>query len=79
MWIKNGNALYNSDYISKIEVVRTTIKATFEDGSSETIGLFKTTKEANDIFTSITKSMLFDTPDHPGIIIKNTKKETKKT
>ena len=78
MWIKNGNKLYNTDFISKIEVVRTTIKATFQDGGTEFIGRFRTTNEACDILSNITRSLLFDSPEHPGVIIKDTKKETAK-
>lgn len=78
MWIKHNHTLYNSDYISKIEITRTSLlKATFTDGQSEVIGRFRTVEECNNVLSNLTRALLFDKPDHPGIIIKDTK-ETKK-
>lgn len=73
MWIKHNNALYNSNDISKIEVARTKLKATFRDGEQVIIGEFRATKECQDIFQSISRALLFEDNDHPGIIIKDTK------
>ena len=75
MWIKHNKALYNSSEISKIEVKRTKLVATFKDGSTEIIGEFRAMKECEDIFQSITRALLFEDKDHPGIIIKDTKEK----
>lgn len=78
MWIKHNKALYNSNSIQKIEIFRVTcIRATFMDGDKVILGSFKTSDEANRILSSISQTLLFDDPDRPGIIIKDTK-ETKK-
>ena len=73
MWIKHNKALYNSEYISKIEVRRTKIVATFNDGEEVIIGEFRAMKDAQDHFHSVVQAMLFEDKDHPGIIIKDTK------
>lgn len=73
MWIKHNHALYNSSDISKIEVKRTKLYATFHDGTEEVIGEFRATKECEDIFRSVSQALLFDDPERPGIIIKDTK------
>lgn len=73
MWIKHNNALYNSNDIAKIEVARTKLKATFHDGEEIIIGEFRATKECQDIFQSVSRALLFEDKDHPGIIIKDTK------
>ena len=75
MWIKHNKALYNSDDIKKIEIIRTKLKATFKDGEEIIIGEFKTMKECDGIFRGITRALLFEDPDHPGIIIKDTKEK----
>ena len=75
MWIKHNKALYNSTEISKIEVKRTKLVATFKDGSTETIGEFRAMKEAEDIFRSVSQALLFENSDHPGIMIKDTKEK----
>lgn len=75
MWIKHNKALYNADDISKIEVKRTKLQATFKDGTTEIIGEFRAMKEAEDIFQSVVRALLFDDPDHPGVIIKDTKEK----
>ena len=74
MWIKHNNALYNSTEIVSIRVVRTTLKAKFKDGTEETIGSFKDAEDAKNIFSSVTKALLFEDSNHPGVIIKDTKK-----
>lgn len=73
MWIKHNNALYNSNDISKIVVNRTKLIATFHDETAEVIGEFRATKECQDIFQSVSRALLFEDKDHPGIIIKDTK------
>lgn len=73
MWIKHNHALYNSSDISKIEVKRTKLYATFHDGTEEIIGEFRATKECEDIFRSVSQALLFESSDHPGIIIRDTK------
>lgn len=73
MWIRHNKALYNSDDISRIEVKRTKLAAKFKDGSEEIIGEFKTCKECEDIFNSVSRALLFDDSEHPGIIIRDTK------
>ena len=78
MWIKHNKALYNSRDIAKIEVVKThptKLKATFHDGSTEIIGDFNTSKECEDIFGSVSRALLFEFEDHPGIIIRDTKEK----
>lgn len=75
MWIKHNKALYNSNDIKKIEVKRTKILATFNDGEEVVIGEFKTMSEAESILRNITQSLLFENKDHPGIIIKDTKEK----
>ena len=78
MWIKHNHALYNSDYITSIRVARTTIKARFNDGAEETIGSFKNTEDAENIFKSVTQALLFEDKNSPGVIIRDTKKGDKK-
>ena len=78
MWIKHNNALFNSNDISKISLSRTKIIASFKDGSEEVIGSFQKMKEAEDIFRSITRALLFEDKEHPGIIIADTKVGGKK-
>lgn len=73
MWIKHNNALYNSNDISFIKQNRTKIVARFKDGSEEVIGEFKLIKESEEIYRSITRALLFEDKDHPGIIIVDTK------
>lgn len=73
MWIKHNKALYNSLEIAKIEVARTKLKATFKDGTEVIIGEFRATKECEDMFQSVVRALLFEDPDHPGVIIKDTK------
>ena len=75
MWIKHNNALYNSTEIVSIRVARTSLKAKFKDGSEESIGSFKNTEDAKNIFNSVTKALLFEDTNHPGIIIKDTKEK----
>ena len=78
MWIKHNNALYNSNDIAKIEIsktYKTKLRATFHDGTEVVLGEFKTVKECEDIFHSITRALLFEDKDHPGIIIKDTKEK----
>ena len=75
MWIKHNNAMYNSNYISKITQVGTKIFATFKDGETECIGQFNRVKEAQDIFQSITRTLLTEDKDCPGMIIRDTRKE----
>lgn len=73
MWIKHNHSLYNSSDISKIEVKRTKLIATFHDGTEEIIGEFRATKECEDILKNITQALLFEEKDRPGIIIRDTK------
>ena len=73
MWIKHNNAMYNTNYISYIEARKTKLYAIFENGEEILIGSFKSMKQCNEIFTSITKTLLFESPDNPGIIIKDTR------
>lgn len=73
MWIKHNDSLYNSDHIVKIVVARTKLKAMLKDGSEILLGEFRATKECQDIFNSVSRALLFDNPDNPGIIIKDTK------
>ena len=75
MWIKHNNALYNSNDISKIKAVGTKLIATFSDGSEEVIGQFRRIKECEDVFSSVTRALIFEDPDHPGIFILDTKKK----
>lgn len=75
MWIKHNRGLYNSNDISKIVVNRTKLIAAFHDGSAEVIGEFRTIKECEDIFQSITRALLFEDKEHPGIIIRDTKEK----
>lgn len=75
MWIKHNNAMYNSNYISKIRQVRTKVIATFQDGEEIVIGNFRLIKEAHDIFQSVTRALLTEDKDCPGIVIKDTRKE----
>lgn len=77
MWIKHNHALYNSNDIMQIEAVRTKLYATFKDGVRIIIGEFRATKECEDIFTSLTRALLFEDKDHPGVIIKDTKEKKK--
>ena len=78
MWIKHNKALYNTNSMQKIEIFRNcSIRATFLDGGQVILGSFTSADEAEGIMRSITHNLLFDDPDHPGIIIKDTK-ETKK-
>ena len=77
MWIKHNNAMYNSNYISKIRQERTKIIATFQDGEEIVIGDFRLIKEAQNIFQSITRTLLTEDKDAPGIIIRDTRKEKK--
>ena len=77
MWIKHNNTIYNSDDISNIELVRTKIIATFKDNEQVVIGTFKSTKDSNNIFNSITRALLMEDKDNPGIIIKDTRKAVK--
>lgn len=73
MWIKHNNALYNSNDISSIKQTKTKIIARFKDGSEEVIGEFRLIKESEEIYRSITRALLFEDKDHPGIIIVDTK------
>lgn len=73
MWIKHNNALYNADDISKIEVKRTKLYATFKNGDVVVIGEFRTTKECQDILRSLANALLTEDKDHPGVIIRDTK------
>ena len=79
MWIKHNKTLYNTDDISKIVVARTKIKATLHNGEEIMLGEFRAQKEAEDIFQSITRALLFEDEEHPGMIIRDTnkKRETK--
>ena len=75
MWIKHNKALYNTDDISEILVARTKLKAIFKDGDEIVIGEFKTIKECEDIFANVSRALLFEDSDHPGIIIRDTKEK----
>lgn len=75
MWIRHNYALYNSDDISKIEVKRTKLHATFKDGTTVIIGEFRGTIECQEIFSNIMKALLFENDKHPGIIIRDTKEK----
>lgn len=77
MWIKHNNALYNSNDISSIKQNRTKIVARFKDGSEEVIGEFKLIKESEEIYKSITRALLFEDKDHPGVIIADTRVKKK--
>lgn len=77
MWIKHNNAIYNSDDISSIKQKGTKIVAKFKDGSEEIIGEFKLVKEAEEIFRSVTKSLLFEDKENPGMIIVDTRLKKK--
>lgn len=77
MWIKHNNTIYNSDDISNIELVRTKIIATFKDNEQVIIGQFKSTKDSTNIFNSLTRSLLTENKDNPGIIIRDTRKAVK--
>ena len=39
------------------------------------MGEFRAIKECEDIFQSITRALLFEDKDHPGIMIKDTKEK----
>jgi repressor of nif and glnA expression len=67
--------MYNSNYISKIRQERTKVIATFQDGEEIVIGNFRLIKEAHDIFQSVTRALLTEDKDCPGIVIKDTRKE----
>lgn len=73
MWIKHNNALYNASDISKIEVKRTKLYATFKNGDVVIIGEFRAMKECQDILRSLANALLTEDPDHPGVIIRDTK------
>ena len=73
MWIKHNNAIYNTSYISRIDARKTKLYAIFEDGEEILIGSFKSMKQCNEILSNITKALLFESPDNPGIIIKDTR------
>ena len=75
MWIKHNNAMYNSNYISRIRQEKTKVIATFNDGEEAVIGNFRLIKEAHDIFQSVTRALLTEDKDSPGIIIRDTRKE----
>lgn len=77
MWIKHNRALYNTADIAKIEVARTKLKATFMDGTTKIIGEFRATKECEEIFANVSRALLFEDKDHPGVIIKDTKEGKK--
>ncbi len=77
MWIKHNNTIYNSDDISSIRQTGTKIVAKFKDGSEEIIGEFRLKKEAEEIFRSITKSLLFEDKENPGMIIVDTRLKKK--
>ena len=77
MWIKHNNMLLNSNDISYIEQKGTKLNAKFKDGEIICIGTFKSVKNAEDIYKSVTSALLFEDENHPGIIIKDTK-EVKK-
>lgn len=77
MWIKHNNAIYNSDDISSIKQTGTKIVAKFKAGSEEIIGEFRLKKEAEEIFRSITKSLLFEDKENPGMIIVDTRLKKK--
>ena len=68
-------ALYNSDYISKLEAKRTKLVATFNDGTTATIGEFKSIEDCQAILKSATQNLLFEYEDHPGFIIRDTKEK----
>ena len=78
MWIKHNNAMYNTNYISRIYQDRTKVIAEFQDGEKVVIGNFRLIKEAHDIFTSISRTLLTEDKDAPGIIIRDTRKESSK-
>ena len=73
MWIKHNKEMINTNYISRIFVARTKLKAQMNDGSEKILGEFRATKECEDIFQSITKQLLFEEEKHTGIIIRDTK------
>lgn len=75
MWIKHNNAMYNSNYISKIRQEKTKILATFQDGEEVVLGSFRLIQEAHDIFQSVTRALLTEDKDNPGMIIRDTRKE----
>jgi hypothetical protein len=77
MWIKHNNAIYNSNDISSITQKGTKIVAKFKDGSEEIIGEFRLVKEAEEILRSITKSLLFEDKENPGMIIVDTRLKKK--
>ena len=78
MWIKHNNALYNSNYILKITNKGTKLIATFKDGTEEIIGQFKRMKECEDILSSLTRALVFEDDDHPGVFIRDTKSSKEK-
>ncbi len=73
MWIKHNKTLYNSSDIVKITIFRSKLKAEFRNGTTAYIGDFRTTKECEDIFNSVSRALLFEDKDNPGIIIRDTK------
>ena len=73
MWIRHNYALYNSSDIVKIYTFRSKLKAEFRNGTTAYIGDFNTSKECEDIFNSVSRALLFEDKDNPGIIIKDTK------
>ena len=73
MWIKHNNALYNSNDISSIKQIKTKIVARFKDGSEEVIGEFRLIKESEEIYRSITRALLFEDKENPGMIIVDTR------
>lgn len=73
MWIKHNKALYNTADIKKIEARRTKLVAVFFDGEEVIIGEFRAMKECEDILRSVSQALLFEDPERPGIIIKDTK------
>ena len=75
MWIKHNNAMYNTNYIIDMVQEGTKIIATFKDGEKVVIGRFRRVQEAHDIFQTITRALLFEDKDAPGVIIKDTRKE----
>ena len=77
MWIKYGNAMYNTDGMVEIKPVRTTIKIKFLDGSYLALGHFRTIEETKEYYQRIVTNLLTEDPDKPGMIIKDTK-EVKK-
>ena len=71
MWIKHNSILLNTDDISYIERSGCSIYAHMKSMETINIGRFKSPKEANTMFSSITSKLLFKESDE-GIIIKDT-------